>query len=119
MFSNEVAFDRYYQLYSKAGDVDALASFYESCAQIEIDEYRDYEKEGFHLFIWSTSFQISIERVDRDYKIRWANINFVQALGAMTEALKYFSNSKSPYKDEEIQSLKRRISEVEQFVQVI
>ncbi|OAE30024.1 hypothetical protein AXG93_3893s1340 [Marchantia polymorpha subsp. ruderalis] len=42
----------------------------------------------------------------------------IQALGAMTEALKYISNSKSPYKDEEIQSLKRRISEVEQFVQV-
>ncbi|KAG6550540.1 hypothetical protein Mapa_007909 [Marchantia paleacea] len=72
------------QLYSKAGDVDALASFYESCAQIEIDEYRDYEK----------------------------------ALGAMTEALKYFTNSKSPDKDEQSQSLKSRISEVEQFVQI-
>lgn len=24
--------------------MDSLASFYEACAQIEIDEYRDYEK---------------------------------------------------------------------------
>lgn len=24
--------------------MDSLASFYETCAQIEIDEYRDYEK---------------------------------------------------------------------------
>lgn len=30
--------------YSKARAVESLASFYESCAQIEIDEYRDYEK---------------------------------------------------------------------------
>lgn len=30
--------------YSKARAVESLAGFYESCAQIEIDEYRDYEK---------------------------------------------------------------------------
>ncbi|CAG9466513.1 unnamed protein product [Pedinophyceae sp. YPF-701] len=30
--------------YTKAKDMRALASFYESCAQIEIDEYRDYAK---------------------------------------------------------------------------
>jgi hypothetical protein len=29
---------------------DALASFYEACAQIEIDEYRDYEKA---LQVWT------------------------------------------------------------------
>ncbi|KAL2623040.1 hypothetical protein R1flu_003245 [Riccia fluitans] len=71
------------KLYSKAGDMDALASFYESCAQIEIDEYRDYKK----------------------------------ALGAMTEALKYLLSSKSQDKDQKVQSIKSRITEVEQFVQ--
>ena len=30
--------------YTKARAVESLAGFYESCAQIEIDEYRDYEK---------------------------------------------------------------------------
>jgi len=30
--------------YTKAQAMDSLASFYETCAQIEIDEYRDYEK---------------------------------------------------------------------------
>ncbi|GAX73042.1 hypothetical protein CEUSTIGMA_g494.t1 [Chlamydomonas eustigma] len=30
--------------YSKAQAMDNLAAFYETCAQIEIDEYRDYEK---------------------------------------------------------------------------
>lgn len=30
--------------YNKAKDFKALAAFYESCAQQEIDEYRDYEK---------------------------------------------------------------------------
>jgi intraflagellar transport protein 140 len=31
-------------LYSKAKAPDALASFYEACAQIEIDDYRDYDR---------------------------------------------------------------------------
>lgn len=30
--------------YTKAAAMDSLAAFYEACAQIEIDEYRDYEK---------------------------------------------------------------------------
>ena len=30
--------------YSKAKALDRLVSLYEMCAQIEIDEYRDYEK---------------------------------------------------------------------------
>merc|ERR1711918_195717 len=32
------------QFYTKAKAHDSLATFYEACAQIEIDEYRDYEK---------------------------------------------------------------------------
>lgn len=32
------------QMYTKAGEMESLASFYEACAQIEIDEFRDYEK---------------------------------------------------------------------------
>jgi len=34
------------QFYSKAKAHDKLASFYDACAQVEIDEYRDYEKAG-------------------------------------------------------------------------
>ena len=30
--------------YTKAQAMDNLAHFYETCAQIEIDEYRDYDK---------------------------------------------------------------------------
>lgn len=30
--------------YIKASALDSLAGFYESCAQVEIDDYRDYEK---------------------------------------------------------------------------
>lgn len=30
--------------YSKAKSYESLASFYDACAQVEIDEYRDYEK---------------------------------------------------------------------------
>lgn len=30
--------------YSKAKSFESLASFYDACAQVEIDEYRDYEK---------------------------------------------------------------------------
>ena len=30
--------------YSKAKSFDSLANFYDACAQVEIDEYRDYEK---------------------------------------------------------------------------
>lgn len=34
------------QFYSKAKAFDKLAAFYDACAQVEIDEYRDYEKAG-------------------------------------------------------------------------
>lgn len=34
------------QFYSKAKAYDKLAAFYDACAQVEIDEYRDYEKAG-------------------------------------------------------------------------
>jgi len=34
------------QFYSKAKAYVKLAEFYEACAQVEIDEYRDYEKAG-------------------------------------------------------------------------
>lgn len=30
--------------YSKAKALESLANFYDACAQVEIDEYRDYEK---------------------------------------------------------------------------
>ncbi len=30
--------------YTKAKALDNLSSFYDACAQVEIDEYRDYEK---------------------------------------------------------------------------
>ena len=30
--------------YSKAKAYESLATFYDACAQVEIDEYRDYEK---------------------------------------------------------------------------
>merc|ERR1719453_1568835 len=32
--------------YTKAKAFDKLASFYDACAQVEVDEYRDYEKAG-------------------------------------------------------------------------
>jgi len=34
------------QFYSKAKAHDKLAAFYDACAQVEIDEYRDYDKAG-------------------------------------------------------------------------
>ena len=30
--------------YQKAKSFESLANFYDACAQVEIDEYRDYEK---------------------------------------------------------------------------
>jgi intraflagellar transport protein 140 len=30
--------------YSKAGAYTSLASFYQACAQLEVDEYKDYDK---------------------------------------------------------------------------
>ncbi|GBG73001.1 hypothetical protein CBR_g12720 [Chara braunii] len=71
------------QFYFKAGAMDSLATFYEACAQIEIDEYRDYEK----------------------------------ALGALREALKYLTKSKTENNDVRLNSLTRRIAMVEKFVQ--
>lgn len=32
------------QFYTKAKAFESLANFYDACAQVEIDEYRDYEK---------------------------------------------------------------------------
>jgi hypothetical protein len=33
--------------YNKAKALDSLASFYEACAQVEIDDYQNYEKVCF------------------------------------------------------------------------
>jgi hypothetical protein len=33
-----------HSFYNKAKAFDSLSGFYESCSQVEIDEYRDYEK---------------------------------------------------------------------------
>ncbi|KAK0394620.1 hypothetical protein QR680_000840 [Steinernema hermaphroditum] len=35
--------------YSKAGAYDSLAGFYESCAEVELEEYHDYEKTAIAL----------------------------------------------------------------------
>ncbi|KAI5067086.1 hypothetical protein GOP47_0017614 [Adiantum capillus-veneris] len=35
---------RIVQMYTKAGEMELLGSFYEACAQVEIDGFRDYEK---------------------------------------------------------------------------
>lgn len=34
------------QFYKKAKAVNSLASFYDACAQLEIDEFGDYDKAG-------------------------------------------------------------------------
>lgn len=46
------------QMYTKAGEMESLASFYEACAQIEIGEFRDYEKvlNGHKFNQWWISF---------------------------------------------------------------
>jgi intraflagellar transport protein 140 len=69
--------------YSKAKAFEQLSGFYDACAQVEIDEYRDYEK----------------------------------AMGAMKEAMKQMTKSKSPARDEKIEMLRHRIEIIEKFVQ--
>lgn len=44
--NNEETMKSIIQFYSKAKAYSKLASFYDACAQVEIDEYRDYEKAG-------------------------------------------------------------------------
>jgi len=44
--SNNEIMKNIIQFYSKAKAYDKLAAFYDACAQVEIDEYRDYEKAG-------------------------------------------------------------------------
>merc|ERR1719443_705185 len=78
------------QFYSKAKAHDKLASFYDACAQVEIDEYRDYEKAGGAL------------REALKYLCKYLG------LGGNAE----FDG------DPRYQSLKQRLALVEQFAQV-
>ncbi|GAB5358318.1 hypothetical protein AAMO2058_000447200 [Amorphochlora amoebiformis] len=69
--------------YSKAKAYEKLANFYDSCGQLEIDEYRDY----------------------------------VKALGAMKEALKYMQKSKAvKNKEAKLGVLMQRTKYIESFV---
>ncbi|KAH7830768.1 putative intraflagellar transport 140 like [Monocercomonoides exilis] len=70
-------------MYKKAKAYDELVSFYESCSQVEIDEYLAYDK----------------------------------ALMALKEALKFQHMSPAEDSPEKIQSIERRISLVDAFVQ--
>lgn len=68
--------------YTKARAFDQLAGFYSACAQVEIEEYRDYEK----------------------------------AIGAVHEAVKVLSKSRSESKDTMLKAFESRILLMEQFV---
>uniref|UniRef100_K3W6X2 Uncharacterized protein n=1 Tax=Globisporangium ultimum (strain ATCC 200006 / CBS 805.95 / DAOM BR144) TaxID=431595 RepID=K3W6X2_GLOUD len=68
--------------YTKARAFDQLAGFYSACAQVEIEEYRDYEK----------------------------------AIGAVHEAVKVLSKSRSEQKDKMVQAFESQIQLMEQFV---
>ena len=68
--------------YTKAKAWDSLATFFDTCASLEIDEYRDYEK----------------------------------AVYAEKEALKYQAKSTSPNRDQNFQSLQRKLELMELFV---
>lgn len=68
--------------YTKARAFEQLAAFYGSCAQAEIEEYRDYDK----------------------------------AIGALHEAVKVLSKSRSDAKERLIKGFERRILLTDQFV---
>lgn len=74
--------------YTKAKAMSALASFYEECAQLEIDEYRDYEK--------------ALEALKEALKFQ------IKAKSA--------PGNSSNDKDEKLQRLDQRVKIVERFV---
>ena len=66
----------------QARSFDQLSGFYDACAQLEIDEFRNYER----------------------------------ALGALKEAAKYLTKSRTQDKERRVDSLRSRIGLVERFV---
>eukprot|EP00854_Cymbomonas_tetramitiformis_P005426 gene5426-6578_t len=62
------------QFYTKAKAMDSLSSFYEACAQIEIDEYRDYEK-ALGALREATKFMAKAQRTSPDKDERLASLN--------------------------------------------
>mmetsp|Transcript_30722 Transcript_30722/g.68056 ORF Transcript_30722/g.68056 Transcript_30722/m.68056 type:complete len:1411 (+) Transcript_30722:34-4266(+) len=58
--------------YSKAQAMDSLAAFYEACAQIEIDEYRDYEK-ALQAMREATKYLAKSKAEDRESKLAAVN----------------------------------------------
>eukprot|EP01119_Soliformovum_irregulare_P022911 TRINITY_DN7918_c0_g1_i2.p1 TRINITY_DN7918_c0_g1~~TRINITY_DN7918_c0_g1_i2.p1 ORF type:complete len:457 (-),score=173.72 TRINITY_DN7918_c0_g1_i2:122-1492(-) len=68
--------------YTKAKAPEYLATFYESCASVEIEEYNNYDK----------------------------------AVGALKESAKYLAKSTMPTRDSKLNTLKRKIQVMEDFV---
>eukprot|EP00192_Tetraselmis_astigmatica_P000931 CAMPEP_0117694304 /NCGR_PEP_ID=MMETSP0804-20121206/27375_1 /TAXON_ID=1074897 /ORGANISM="Tetraselmis astigmatica, Strain CCMP880" /LENGTH=1395 /DNA_ID=CAMNT_0005507981 /DNA_START=130 /DNA_END=4318 /DNA_ORIENTATION=+ len=58
--------------YTKAKATDSLASFYEACAQIEIDEYRDYDK-AIQAMKEALKYQQKSRNLDKDMKVASLN----------------------------------------------
>ena len=72
------------QLYTKARAMESLCSFYESCAQFEVDEFRDYEKavaalrEASNAMTKSQAYDKAERLMDLDRRIEWMN-SFLEA----------------------------------------
>lgn len=72
------------QFYTKARALESLCSFYESCAQFEVDEFRDYEKavaalgEASKAMTKSQAHDRAERLMELDRRVEWIN-TFLEA----------------------------------------
>lgn len=99
------------QFYTKGRALDSLATFYESCARAEIDEYQNYDK------VFHPQLSVSAEGKLTLY----ASFLTPQALGALNEALRYLGKARMKDLDEQEQrlsTLQAKIMLVEKFISI-
>ncbi len=87
--------------YNKAKALDSLALFYEACAQVEIDDYQNYEK----VFAFAMA--------------SYAYFNFatmyLQALNALNEALSHISHAKM----KDMREQEARVTSIQQRIALV
>uniref|UniRef100_A0A914CIF3 Uncharacterized protein n=1 Tax=Acrobeloides nanus TaxID=290746 RepID=A0A914CIF3_9BILA len=80
--------------YMKADALESLSAFYASCAQVEIDDYRDYEKG---LAAYSEALRCISKKLDKENGLDGRSVDKMEELKETIDKIKRFIAAKQIY----------------------
>lgn len=80
--------------YVKADALESLASFYKACAEVEIDEYKDYEK-GLNAMV--ESLKTIRKKIKKNTEPNQKDLNFQEELETHVKNIERFVAAKNIY----------------------